>query len=56
MVACNAVTVVYCTRKDTDMKWILGVTCIALVIGVVATMSVPAQTITPDEELLSCFL
>jgi hypothetical protein len=55
MVACYAVTVVYCMRKDTDMKWILGVTCIALVIGVVATMSVPAQTITPDEATLKLF-
>jgi len=37
------------------MKWILGVTCIALVIGVVATMSIPAQTITPDEATLKLF-
>ena len=37
------------------MKWILGVTTIAVVIGVVATMSVPAQTITPDEATLKLF-
>jgi len=37
------------------MKWILGVTTIAVVIGVVATMSIPAQTITPDEATLKLF-
>jgi hypothetical protein len=37
------------------MKWILGVTAVAVIVGVVATMTVPAQTITPDEATLKLF-
>jgi hypothetical protein len=37
------------------MKWILGVTAIAVTLGLAATMTVPAQTITPDETTLSLF-
>jgi hypothetical protein len=37
------------------MRWILGVTAVALIVGVVATMTVPAQTITPDEATLKLF-
>ena len=37
------------------MRWILGVLAVALVIGVVATITVPAQTITPDEATLKLF-
>src|SRR5436190_17388002 len=34
------------------MKWILGACIVAVVAGVIATMTVPAQTITPDETTL----
>jgi len=37
------------------MKWILGVSAIAVVVGLAATMTVPAQTITPDEATLKLF-
>jgi len=37
------------------MKWILGVTAVAVIVGVVATLTVPAQTITPDEATLKLF-
>jgi hypothetical protein len=37
------------------MRWILGVAAIAIVVGVVATITVPAQTITPDEATLKLF-
>ncbi len=37
------------------MKWILGVTAIAVVVGIVAAISVPAQTVTPDEATLKLF-
>jgi len=37
------------------MRWILGVTVIAVIVGAVATMSVPAQTVTPDEATLKLF-
>jgi hypothetical protein len=37
------------------MKWILGITAVALVVGLVATMTVPAQTIRPDETILRLF-
>jgi len=37
------------------MRWILGVTAVAVLVGVVATMTVPAQTITPDEGTLKLF-
>jgi hypothetical protein len=34
------------------MKWVIGATVIALFFGVVATMTIPAQTITPDQATL----
>ncbi len=37
------------------MKWILGFSAIAVVVGMAATMTVPAQTITPDEATLKLF-
>jgi hypothetical protein len=37
------------------MKWILGVTAVAVVIGIVATITVPAQTVTPDVSTLKLF-
>src|SRR6476661_881519 len=37
------------------MRWILGVTAVAVIVGVVATMTVPAQTITPDQATLKLF-
>jgi len=37
------------------MRWIFGVTAVALIVGVVATMTVPAQNITPDETTLKLF-
>jgi len=37
------------------MKWLLGVTAIAVIVGIVATISVPAQTVTPDEATLKLF-
>lgn len=37
------------------MRWILGVIALAVVVGLVATISVPAQTVTPDEATLKLF-
>jgi hypothetical protein len=37
------------------MRWILGVTAMAVVVGLVATISIPAQTVTPDEATLKLF-
>ncbi len=37
------------------MKWILGVTAIAVIVGLAATLTVPAQTITPNEAILKLF-
>jgi hypothetical protein len=37
------------------MKWILGVCAAAVVFGIVATMTIPAQTITPDQATLKLF-
>jgi hypothetical protein len=37
------------------MKWILGVVAVSVVVGIVATITVPAQTITPDEATLKLF-
>jgi len=37
------------------MKWIFGICAVALIAGVVATLTVPAQTITPDEATLKLF-
>jgi hypothetical protein len=37
------------------MKWILGITVTAVLVGMVATMTVPAQTVTPDEATLKLF-
>jgi len=39
-------------KETQSMKWILGACIVAVVAGVVATMTVPAQTITPDETTL----
>ena len=37
------------------MKWIVGVDTVAVVVGIVATMTVPAQTVTPDTATLKLF-
>ena len=37
------------------MKWILGVCAAAVVFGIAATMTIPAQTITPDQVTLKLF-
>ena len=37
------------------MKWILGLCAIAVVVGLAATMTVPAQTVTPDVATLKLF-
>jgi hypothetical protein len=37
------------------MKWILGASVVAVIAGMAATMTVPAQTITPDEAVLRLF-
>ncbi len=37
------------------MKWILGFSVLAVVLGMAATMTIPAQTITPDEAVLRLF-
>src|SRR5262249_19180398 len=37
------------------MKWISGVAAIAVIVGIIATISVPAQTITPDQATLKLF-
>jgi hypothetical protein len=37
------------------MRWILGVTAIAVIVGIVATITVPAQTVTPDQATLKLF-
>src|SRR5690348_1571542 len=37
------------------MKWILPICAVAVVFGIVATMTIPAQTITPDQGTLKLF-
>ena len=37
------------------MKWIVGAILIAVVFGMVATITTPAQTITPDQAILKLF-
>lgn len=37
------------------MKWIFGVSLVAVIVGAAATMTIPAQTITPDEATLKLF-
>lgn len=37
------------------MKWIFGVSLIAVIVGAAATMTIPAATITPDEATLKLF-
>lgn len=37
------------------MKWIVGVSFVAVMLGAAATMTIPAQTITPDEGTLKLF-
>lgn len=37
------------------MKWIIGISVIAVMAGFAATMTIPAQTITPDEATLKLF-
>src|SRR5512138_771444 len=39
-------------ERNTKMKWILGFTAVAVLIGVAATLTVPAQTVTLDEGTL----
>src|SRR6266850_3026471 len=37
------------------MKWLFGFSIMALIVGVVATMAIPAATITPDQAILKFF-
>jgi hypothetical protein len=37
------------------MKWIVGVSLVAVIVGAFATMTIPAQTITPDQAVLKLF-
>src|SRR5262249_46489404 len=37
------------------MKWIVGVSIVAVIAGAAATMTIPAQTITPDQTILKLF-
>ena len=37
------------------MKWIVGVSLAAVFVGMAATMTIPAQTITPDQGILRLF-
>src|SRR4051812_23627017 len=37
------------------MKWMVGVSVVALVVFVAATMTIPAQTIVPDQAVLKLF-
>src|SRR5215831_8111043 len=37
------------------MKWVLGICVVAVITGIAATMTVPAQTVTPDEAILKLF-
>jgi hypothetical protein len=37
------------------MKWIVGVSLVAVFVGMAATMTIPAQTITPDQAILRLF-
>ena len=37
------------------MKWILGLCAAAVIFGIAATMTIPAQTITPDQATLKLF-
>jgi hypothetical protein len=37
------------------MKWIVGFSIMAAIVGVVATMTIPAATITPDQAILKFF-
>jgi hypothetical protein len=39
-------------ERITKMKWILGFTAVAVLVGVAATITVPAQTVTLDEATL----
>src|ERR1043165_7138106 len=39
-------------ERITKMKWILGFIAVAVLVGVVATITVPAQTVTLDEGTL----
>ncbi len=34
------------------MKWIVGVSLVAVIVGAAATMTIPAQTVTPDQAIL----
>lgn len=34
------------------MKWIVGVSLVAVIVGAAATMTIPAQTVTPDQAVL----
>jgi hypothetical protein len=37
------------------MKWIVGVSLVAVVAGAAATMTIPAQTVTPDQAVMKLF-
>ncbi len=37
------------------MKWIVGVSLVAVIVGAAATMTIPAQTIAPDQTVMKLF-
>jgi hypothetical protein len=37
------------------MKWIVGISLVAVIVGVAATMTIPAQTVAPNDAILKLF-